>query len=132
MALRVVGLIALAVCLGCGGGSSAGDTAHLQGTVTIGGQPLPADAEGAITFRNAAGKAATAPIVQGRYDSPETPKGAVKAYFTISKPTGKTFKSERTGTEVAETISIVPANVVGGIDVDATTDNSSQNFDLAG
>jgi hypothetical protein len=56
----------------------------------------------------------------------------VKAYFTISKPTGKTYKSERTGAEVAETISIVPASVSGGIDVDVSADNAEQDFDLAG
>jgi hypothetical protein len=136
VALRIVSLFALAMtlgwCVGCGGGSSSGNTAHLEGTVTIGGQPLPADAEGAITFRSDSGGAATAPITQGRYDSPATPKGAVKAYFTISKPTGKTYKSERTGADVAETISIVPASVSGGVDVEVSGDNSEQNFDLAG
>jgi hypothetical protein len=137
VAIRIVSLIALAMtlswCAGCGGGgSSSGNTAHLEGTVTIGGQPLPADAEGAITFRSASGSAVTAPIAEGRYDSPATPKGTVKAYFTISKPTGKTYKSERTGADVAETISIVPASVSGGVDVEVSDDNSDQNFDLAG
>jgi hypothetical protein len=136
VALRIVSLFALAMtlswCAGCCGGSSSGNTAHLEGTVTIGGQPLPADAEGAITFRSDSGGAATAPITQGRYDSPATPKGAVKAYFSISKPTGKTYKSERTGAEIEETISIVPASVSGGVDVEVSGDNSDQNFDLAG
>ena len=136
MAFRVFSICALAIalgwCVGCGGGSSSGNTAHLQGAVTIGGQPLPAGAEGAVTFRNASGSAVTAPISAGRYDSPATPKGAVKAFFTISKPTGKTYKSERTGAEITETVSIVPASVSGGVDVEVSTDNADQNFDLAG
>ena len=136
MALRLVSTLALATtllsCFGCGGGSSSGNTAHLQGTVTLAGQPLPAGAEGAVTFRNASGAAATAPIKEGRYDSPATPKGSVKAFFTINKPTGKTYKSERTVTEVAETISIVPASVSNGVDVEVSGDNAEQNFDLAG
>ena len=135
VALRIVSWFALAItlswCVGCGGSSSSGNTAHLQGAVTLAGQPLPAEAEGAITFRSDSGGAATAPIVQGRYDSPATPKGIVKVYFSISKPTGKTYKSERTGAEIAETISIVPASVSGGVDVDVSADNSDQNFDLA-
>jgi hypothetical protein len=136
VAIRIVSFFALAMtlgwCVGCGGGSSSGNTAHLEGTVTLGGQPLPADAEGAITFRSDSGGAATAPIKAGRYDSPATPKGTLKAYFSISKPTGKTYKSERTGADVAETISIVPASVSGGVDVEVSDDNSEQNFDLAG
>lgn len=136
MAFRIVSWFAFAIafgwCAGCGGGSSSGSTAHLQGAITLAGQPLPAEAEGAITFRSASGSAVTAPIAQGRYDSPATPKGAVKAYFSINKPTGKTYKSERTGADVAETISIVPARVNSGVDVEVSGDNSDQNFDLAG
>ena len=136
VALRTVSLLALSLALGaslgCGGGTSSDDTAHLQGVVTIDGQPLPAEAQGSITFRNDAGRAITAPIVEGRYDSPQTPRGAVKAYFTISKPTGKTYKSGRTGADVPETVSIVPASASGGLDVEVSADNSDQNFDLAG
>jgi hypothetical protein len=136
VAIRIVSLLALTItlgwCAGCGGGSSSGNTAHLQGAVTLAGQPLPADAEGAITFRSDSGGAVTVQITEGRYDSPATPKGAVKAYVNISKPTGKTYRSERTGADVAETINIVPAKYSGGIDVQVSEDNEDQNFDLAG
>ena len=135
MVTRLVSLLALMAtfswCAGCGGSSSAGNTAHLQGQVTIGGQPLPAGSDGAITFRTSAGGAVTVPIAEGKYDSPATPKGAVKAYFSINKPTGKTYKSERTGTEVVEKASIVPASVGNGVEVEVSGDKSDQNFDLA-
>ena len=123
--------LAHATWAGCGsGGTSAGNTAHLQGEVTLASQPLPADAEGAITFRGATGSAVTVPIAEGRYDSPATPKGAIKAYINISKPTGKTFRSDRTGTDVVETASIVPAKYGSGIDLDVSGDQSNQDFDL--
>jgi hypothetical protein len=123
--------LGLATSTGCGGGaSSTGNTAHLQGAVTLAGQPLPADADGAITFRNATGKAITVPIAAGRYDSPATPKGAVKAYFSISKPTGKSYRSGRTGADVVETASIVPAKYGSGLDLEVSDDKPDQNFDL--
>ncbi|BBO31187.1 hypothetical protein [Lacipirellula parvula] len=132
--MRFVSLLALIAtfcwCTGCGGRSSTGNTAHLQGQVTIGGQPLPAGADGAITFRTTAGGAVTVPIAEGKYDSPATPRGAVKAYFSINKPTGKTYKSARTGTDVAETVSIVPASVSNGVEVEVSGDKADQNFDL--
>ena len=123
--------LGLATASGCGrGASSTGNTAHLQGEVTLGGQPLPAEAQGAITFRNATGRATTVPIAAGRYDSPATPAGSVKAYFSISKPTGKSYRSQRTGADVAETASIVPAKYGNGLDLEVAEDKSDQNFDL--
>src|SRR5688500_15158163 len=113
VAIRTVSLLALTItlgwCVGCGGGSSSGNTAHLEGTVTLDGQPLPAGSEGAITFRptqSGQGRPVTVTIADGKYDSPATPKGAVKAFVTISKPTGRMLKSERTGGEYPETANI--------------------------
>lgn len=123
----------LSWCIGCGN-SSLGNTAHLEGTVTLGGQPLPADAEGAITFRptqSGQGRPVTVTIVDGKYDSPETPKGALKVFVSIVKPTGRMLKSERTGGEYQETASIVSAKYGDGIDLDVAGDKADQNFDLA-
>jgi hypothetical protein len=110
------------------------DTAHLQGAITLNGGALPVDAEGAITFKPASGgqgRTVTVPIVAGQYDSPDTPKGAVKAYLVISKPTGRTYKSERTGAQVAEVASIVPPKYGAGVDLEVTGDATDQNFELA-
>jgi hypothetical protein len=109
------------------------ETAHLAGTVTLGGKPLPGDAQGTIVFKPASADvtSATAAIVNGQYDSPETPTGAVKVYFNITKPSGRTFKSSRTGETVNEVASIVPASQAAGVDLNIEGDNSSQNFDLA-
>ena len=127
-------LAALLFCLplaGCGGGSD-GNTAHWSGTVTIGGQPLPADAEGSITFRPTSreGKPVSVPIENGRYDSPNTPKGQVIALFSIQRPTGRTYHSDRTGEDVAETEDIVPVKHGQGMKLDVQGDDSEANLEL--
>jgi hypothetical protein len=132
---RVLIKLVLPVCAllstGCGQGSS--DTVHLAGTVTLGGKPLPSNAQGTIVFKPASADSASAsaPIVDGQYNSPLTPTGAVKVFFNITKPSGRTFKSSRTGETVNEVQSLVPASQAAGLDLKVETDNSSQNFDLA-
>jgi hypothetical protein len=136
VAIRIVSFFALAItlgwCAGCGGGSSSGNTAHLEGTVTIGGQPLPADVEASILFRptqSGQGKTVSVPVVGGRYDSPDTPIGAVKAFFTIQQPTGKVFDNDR-GAPIKESKSLVPAKYGAGLDLTVSDDNDAQNFEL--
>ena len=124
--------MALGWCVGCGGGASSGDTAHLQGAVTIGGQPLPTDVEASILFRptqEAQGKTVSVPVVGGRYDSPETPTGAVKAFFTIQQPTGRVFDNDR-GAPIKEQKSLVPDKYGAGLDLTVSDDNDAQNFEL--
>ncbi len=136
MAIRIVSWFALAItlswCAGCGGGSSSGNTAHLQGTVTLAGQSLPADVEASILFRptqSGQGKTVSVPVVDGRYDSPETPTGAVKAFFTIQQPTGRVFDNDR-GAPIKERKSLVPEKYGAGLDLSVSDDNDAQNFEL--
>ena len=136
MALRIVSLIAMVLtlswCAGCGGGSSSGNTAHLQGTVTIGGQSLPADIEASILFRptqSGQGKTISVPVIDGRYDSPDTPTGAVKAFITIQQPTGRVFDNDR-GAPIKESKSLVPEKYGAGLDLTVSGDNDAQNFEL--
>jgi hypothetical protein len=101
--------------------------------VTIAGQPLSDKAVGGVSFRPmqaGQGREVFAQLTNGRYDSPQTPKGPVKVYFSISQPTGRTIKSERTGQEVPELANAVPEKYAAGVDLDVTGDNSDQNFDL--
>ena len=123
--------LALLLC-GCGAGPT-GNVAHWSGAVTLDGQALPADASGSITFRSigsGGGQAVTVQITDGRYDSPQTPKGTVMAYFEISQPTGKTYFSDRVQKEIQETKSIVPDKHSQGIQVEVAENNSSANFEL--
>lgn len=122
----------LSWCAGCGGGSSSGNTAHLEGTVTLGGQPLPADVEASILFRptqSGQGKTISVPVIDGRYDSPDTPTGAVKAFFTIQQPTGRVFDNDR-GAPIKEQKSLVPDKYGAGLDLTVSDDNDGQNFEL--
>lgn len=127
-------LLALSLCTmlpGCGGGG--GDTARLQGTVTLGGQPIPDNASASVTFDpTQAGpdkKSVSVPIVNGTYDSPDTPKGSVKAVFSIQVPDGAPFTTDR-GTPGQNYKNIVPEAKQGGVAIEVSGDNDSQNFDL--
>jgi hypothetical protein len=132
--LSIVVILALPLCTmlpGCGGGG--GNTAHLQGTVTVGGQPIPADASATVTFdptqTGPDKKSVSVPIVNGKYDSPETPTGSVKAVFTIQVPDGAPFTTDR-GTQGQNYKNIVPQDKQAGVSLEVSGDNDSQNFDL--
>jgi len=125
-------LIAALSGAGCNGASS-GETAHLEGAITLDGQPLPADAQASITFQptqHGHGRAVTVQVVESRYDSPNTPTGSVKAHLSIMKPTGKMLHSERTAEDYPETTSILPEKYASGIDLDVTGDRSDQDFEM--
>jgi hypothetical protein len=131
VAFLTLGILALA-CLGCGEGATR-DTAHWAGKVTLDGEPVPATAQGAITFQPAAGnkgKAVTVAIVNGAYDSRITPRGQVTATVSLSMPTGKTYKSERTGQDVAELspVTLSPEQSQG---IALTVDGDEANHDFA-
>lgn len=131
LAVGVLATACMAALSGCSGSDASGRIAHLQGAVTIGGQTLPAGADGGVTFRPIGeGQQAFARIVDGRYDSPHTPVGPVKAFFSISAPTGRMITSDRTGEAYPETESIVPAQHGAGMDLEVAGDNLNQDFDL--
>jgi len=116
---------------GCGQQGSK-PTAHLSGTVTINGQPLPPDAEATIIFRPAGkgmAKSAGVRIVDSKYDSPQTPVGEVKVFFSIQQPTGKMI-SDAGGPPFQELRSIVPSGAENGISLTISGDNQAQDFDL--
>jgi hypothetical protein len=84
------GVFALAVAAGCTD-SSGPPTAHLAGVVTIDGKPIPGEAQTLITFRPTLAdqaNAASAPIVDGRFDVPAAPLGAIRVNFHIQMPIG--------------------------------------------
>jgi hypothetical protein len=123
-------ILALAT-VGCG--KSGPPSAHLQGTVTIAGQPIPADATATIAFepQNTAkqGPPGSAPIVDGAYDCPQVPLGAVTVYFNISQPTGPEYTTSR-GDKARNVTNLTPAKYQPGVPLDVAGDNASQNFDL--
>jgi hypothetical protein len=100
----LVALIAgVGLCGGCRKSSDAG--AGLRGAVTLDGQALPSSALASVSFQPVkigAGRATSAQIVDSRYDCPNVPLGTVVAYLHMSIPTGRTFRSERTGMDENE------------------------------
>ncbi len=128
IALGVLGLVS--VTAGCGG-EAGPPTAHLQGTVTLGGKPIPTDATAHIFFNpvdRKDGTTATVSIVNGQYDSPKTPVGAVKVTFNIAQPSGPE-RVER-GTTIRSMVNLTPPQYASGIDFQVDGDKSDANFDL--
>lgn len=126
-------LPALASMFGCG--MSSVPTAHLSGKVTLGGKPLPSDSEGSITFtlegstKNKGTVSVPINIGDSSYDSPDTPRGPVKAYFSIIRK-GPAKMSQRTGQQYHDIINLVPNKYATGVDVEVEEDNSNQDFNL--
>jgi hypothetical protein len=125
--------LAAAACAALTGCGEAGEaTAHLQGTVTLGGKPLPSDATAHIQFvpvEKDQAPAMAAPVVNGNYDAPAVPLGAVRVYFNVTQPAGQEYVNER-GDKVRDAKNLTPAKYGSGIDLTVSDDNPEQNFDL--
>ncbi|MCA9234642.1 MAG: hypothetical protein KDA44_04195 [Planctomycetales bacterium] len=118
----------IAAAIGCSGSSS---TAHLAGAVTVGGKPIPADANASITFHGSGeGQTVNVPIVDGKYDSPATPRGEVRVYFTVTQEVGPVKKSPRTGADYRDIVDIVPPKYATGVALTVAEDNQQQDFNL--
>jgi hypothetical protein len=121
---------------GCGDGGSKYPTVKVAGNITVGGQPLPKDAEGTITFMPAAGggqaSPASSPIVDGKYQVDEAPLGKVNVLFNITRLTGRMIREDNIPTAAphAERENLVPATAQTGITVEITADENSRNFEL--
>ena len=86
LALVMLVAASLSPLAGCGKTMPSANTAHLKGKITLDGGPIPADAIAGITFkptRSGQAKTMFASIIDGSYDSPETPKGLVKTYISL-------------------------------------------------
>jgi hypothetical protein len=131
IALRAILSASAALFLASGCGKSDSPKAHLAGRVTIKGASVPSDADAAISFAPlAGGQSVSVPIVDGRYDSPQTPEGKVTVKFYISQPIGPEKESERTGEKFRDVANLVPAKHAAGIVLEVRGDNSNQDFAL--
>lgn len=124
----------LALTAGCGRSAHNESVAKLTGNVTIGGKPLPDDAEGSLIFSPAAqGEAppVQAKLVAGHYESPSVPKGQVLVTFHIARLTGKMLKSSPNDVHpTPERIDLVPQASRAGMRIEVTGDNPQQDFNL--
>jgi hypothetical protein len=128
--MQKLGFLAVVVLL-CGCGRESSPVAHLSGTVTIDGKPIPSDANASMSFAPTEGGVAVAvTIVDGRYDSPKTPQGKVSVMFSISRSIGPEKVSERTGQKYRDIANLVPPEHAAGMVIEVQEDNSNLNFDL--
>lgn len=131
----LIAFSALVTLPGCGEGGSGKPTAHLAGTVTISGKPLPDDAEGYIQFMPDAGGSAaptSTEIHDGRYDAADVPLGNVTAIFTIQRLTGRMVREDNApgATPYPERENLVPKKHRAGVKVNVEGDNDAHDFDL--
>jgi hypothetical protein len=103
----------------------------LAGTVTINGNPVPSDAEAAVSFKPlGGGESVSVPITNGRFDSPRTPQGSVLVNFYISRRVGPIKTSERTGEKYQDIANLVPPEHAAGMSLEVSGDNLNQDFEL--
>jgi hypothetical protein len=131
---RVI-LVLLAAMAGCGPSGSSAPVARLAGTVTVNGKPLPADAEGTVTFMSIALNQAAPTQVRisgGSYKANAVPIGQVLVLFNITRLTGRlvTEKDAPRGTPFLEREILVPVKCREGISLQVSGDNLQQDFDL--
>jgi hypothetical protein len=123
-------LCVVIVIAGCNGGRKPG-TARLEGSVTIDGQPPPAEAKGSISFRpTGKGQPTSAQIVDGKYKCDDVPLGEVVVFVQLVLPTGKMVSDG--GRSYPELRNLVSSKYDQGIQLNVTDDNSNQDFELAG
>lgn len=116
---------------GCGPAARTEPVAKLEGTVMIGGKPLPGKVDASIVFRGPdKGQAppARAQIEAGRYRTEKAPVGHVLAIFSIMQLTGKVITEDEHS--YPERINLVPEKSRNGVSIDVKGDNAHQDFDL--
>jgi hypothetical protein len=108
-------------------------TAHLRGTITINGQPIPADAEAVIIIRSAGegqARSTSARLEGGRFDVPDAPRGSVRIQFSIEQPTGVIAAFEPGAAPEMRYRSLVPPEHGKGIVREITGDDLDMQLDL--
>mgnify|MGYP001544155563 CR=1 FL=1 len=128
--------VVFVTCLtGCGASTGGKPTAHLAGSVTIGGEPLPSDAEGHIQFMPDTGGSAaptSTRIVDGKFEADAVPMGEVTAIFHITRLTGRMVREDNApgATPYPEREDLVPKKHRSGVKLTIEGDNDAHNFDL--
>jgi len=114
--------------------SQSSPVAKLEGNVTIGGKPLPADAEGSLAFMPAArgeARPARATLAGGHYKADDVPVGLVQVTFNITRKTGKMLMGPNDPVHQSpERIDLVPEAARSGMQIEVKGDNPHQDFDL--
>jgi hypothetical protein len=122
----VAGMVVVGALVSSFGCAKSG--VHLEGTVTIDGNPV---AEGKLQFVPQGPDRkppVTADIKDGRYSASSVPLGKVQVRFSATKPTGRMIREY--SQPYPEIVSIIPKQYEDGIAIEVTGDQSTQNFEL--
>lgn len=123
-------LMAVGLTAGCGGDSV--ETSTVSGTVTLGGKPIPPDAEAHIRFssnEHPQVEPVSVPIEGGRYEATGVPQGEVTVTFNIIRY-GPEKMSERTGEPYRDQINLLPPNVAAGVPHRVSGEAMTKDFAL--
>jgi hypothetical protein len=125
--LFIVGSAILALAAGCG--RSAFRTAHVEGSVTVDGEPVERGNVSFLSLQAGGGPNATARIFGGRYEAEGVPQGKVRVYLHAVKETQRTVtinqRSER------ETVSVIPEKFHTGLEIEVGADRVEHDFVLS-
>jgi hypothetical protein len=126
LGLLVVAPLALTL-LGCETRSRY-PTAHLAGTVSIGGERVAEGKLVLLPLDPAHGPSVGADIASGHYDCPRAPAGHVRVQVYANRPTGRVLTVM--GAELPEVVSLVPESARDGLKIEVTGDNLRQDISL--
>jgi hypothetical protein len=119
-------ILSVAVLLGSGC-SASGTGAHMQGTITLDGQPIPA---GSITVLplSGTGQPTGGQFTGGKYSLDNVPLGKVNVMLQASKETGETYDDNGTTRKV--TVPLIPAHYAAGIEKEIVSGKNEHSFAL--
>src|SRR6476660_2127972 len=130
-------MIALALAatatLGCDKPKPNRGTVQVQGTVTIGGNPIPPDAQASIYFGPtdaSQASSSSASIIDGKFNAEGVPKGKVLVTFTIMQPTGEQKAFAPGARKQMDMRSLVPTAKANGVERQVSDNNAILDFDL--
>jgi hypothetical protein len=116
---------------GCGSGGPTKPTGHLEGAVTLDGQPI---IRGTISFfpqQKGQAQPSKAQIVDGHYKAEGVPLGKVLVRISATKETGKEIAIPHSNEKYAETVSIIPPKYRSGISLQISADTKTHDFQLS-
>jgi len=129
-----LGVLALTLVFTAGCPDDSGKrTAHLRGTVTIDGQPIPDDAESVIIFwptSSDQSRSTSTRITDGRFDVLDAPLGTVRIEFRIEQPTGEIAAFEPGARPEMRYRSLVPDEHTAGMTIEVDGDIVDLKLDL--
>jgi hypothetical protein len=122
----LVGLLVVAGGSGCGGWGMP--TTHLEGRITLDGQPVKEGNVSFIPLQANHGRGTTAIISEGRYSARDVPLGKVRVHFNATKATGRTVIVS--DTSMPEIIDVIPEKYRVGMEIEVAAGQVQRDFEL--